>query len=45
MKSLAKLKSEKGIWLHDSELPVVGHNDLLIKIRKTAICEIGRAHV
>ena len=38
MKSLAKLKSEKGIWLHDSELPVVGHNDLLIKIRKTAIC-------
>jgi threonine 3-dehydrogenase len=38
MKSLAKLKSEKGIWLHDSELPVVGHNDLLIRIRKTAIC-------
>ena len=38
MKSLAKLKSEKGIWLHDSEMPVVGHNDILIKIRKTAIC-------
>ncbi|GAC35605.1 L-threonine 3-dehydrogenase [Paraglaciecola polaris] len=38
MKSLAKLKSEKGIWLHDSDIPAVGHNDLLIKIRKTAIC-------
>ncbi|WP_166424493.1 L-threonine 3-dehydrogenase [Paraglaciecola sp. 20A4] len=38
MKSLAKLQSEKGIWLHDSDLPTVGHNDLLIKIRKTAIC-------
>ncbi|ABG38594.1 L-threonine 3-dehydrogenase [Paraglaciecola sp. T6c] len=38
MKSLAKLKSEKGIWLHDSEMPTVGHNDILIKIRKTAIC-------
>jgi threonine 3-dehydrogenase len=38
MKSLAKLQSEKGIWLHYSDLPTVGHNDLLIKIRKTAIC-------
>jgi threonine 3-dehydrogenase len=38
MKALAKLKSEKGIWLTDVEVPEVGHNDLLIKIRKTAIC-------
>ncbi|GAA0856194.1 L-threonine 3-dehydrogenase [Aliiglaciecola litoralis] len=38
MKSLAKLYPEKGIWLTDSEMPAVGHNDLLIKIKKTAIC-------
>ncbi len=38
MKSLAKLYREKGIWLTDSEMPEVGHNDLLIKIKKTAIC-------
>jgi threonine 3-dehydrogenase len=38
MKSLAKLKSEPGIWLTDSAQPEMGHNDLLIKIRKTAIC-------
>lgn len=38
MKSLVKAKSEKGIWLQDTPKPEVGHNDLLIKIRKTAIC-------
>ncbi|WP_438865521.1 L-threonine 3-dehydrogenase [Neptunicella sp.] len=38
MKALSKLKAEKGIWLTDVEQPEVGHNDLLIKIRKTAIC-------
>ncbi|MCC2617522.1 L-threonine 3-dehydrogenase [Aestuariibacter halophilus] len=38
MKSLAKLHPEKGIWLTDSPRPEVGHNDLLIKIHKTAIC-------
>ena len=38
MKTLAKLKSEPGIWLHEAEQPELGHNDLLIKIRKTAIC-------
>lgn len=38
MKSLVKAHSEKGIWLEDSPKPEVGHNDLLIKIRKTAIC-------
>lgn len=38
MKSLAKQHSEKGIWLVENPLPEVGHNDLLIKIRKTAIC-------
>jgi len=38
MKSLVKLKAEPGIWMSDTEKPVMGHNDLLIKIKKTAIC-------
>ncbi len=38
MKSLQKLKAEKGIWLQDTAQPQCGHNDVLIKISKTAIC-------
>lgn len=38
MKALAKLKPEQGIWMTDVAEPELGHNDLLIKIRKTAIC-------
>jgi threonine 3-dehydrogenase len=38
MKSLAKLYAKQGIWMHNADLPEVGHNDLLIKIHKTAIC-------
>jgi threonine 3-dehydrogenase len=38
MKSLAKLKAEPGIWLQQAPVPAVGPNDLLIKIKKTAIC-------
>ncbi|RUO35645.1 L-threonine 3-dehydrogenase [Aliidiomarina sanyensis] len=38
MKALAKLKAEPGLWLTDAEKPEYGYNDLLIKIRKTAIC-------
>ncbi|TLU64670.1 L-threonine 3-dehydrogenase [Thalassotalea litorea] len=38
MKSLAKLKAEPGIWMTDSPKPEMGHNDLLIKIKRTAIC-------
>jgi len=38
MKALVKLKPERGIWLQDVEQPTVGHNDVLIKIRRTAIC-------
>jgi threonine 3-dehydrogenase len=38
MKSLSKLKPEQGIWLTDTDKPEMGHNDLLIKIKKTAIC-------
>ncbi|MGD9108418.1 MAG: L-threonine 3-dehydrogenase [Gammaproteobacteria bacterium] len=38
MKALAKLKKEPGIWMYDTPMPEVGYNDLLIKIKKTAIC-------
>ena len=38
MKALVKAKPERGIWMRDIEMPTVGHNDVLIKINKTAIC-------
>ncbi len=38
MKALAKLHPEKGIWMTEADVPTVGPNDLLIKIKKTAIC-------
>ncbi|AKP72634.1 L-threonine 3-dehydrogenase [Piscirickettsia salmonis] len=38
MKALAKIKPEAGLWMVDVEHPKVGHNDVLIKIKKTAIC-------
>jgi threonine 3-dehydrogenase len=38
MKALSKLKAETGIWLTEVPVPPVGPNDVLIKIKKTAIC-------
>ncbi|MEM9101354.1 MAG: L-threonine 3-dehydrogenase [Pseudomonadota bacterium] len=38
MKTLSKLKPEPGIWLVEKEKPNVAHNDVLIKVKKTAIC-------
>ena len=38
MKTLSKAKAEKGIWMVDHPKPEMGHNDVLIKIKKTAIC-------
>jgi threonine 3-dehydrogenase len=38
MKALVKAKPERGIWLEDIDVPRVGHNDVLIKVNKTAIC-------
>ena len=38
MKSLVKTKSEPGIWMEDVPIPKYGVNDVLIKIKKTAIC-------
>ncbi|MCD8166256.1 MAG: L-threonine 3-dehydrogenase, partial [Bacteroides sp.] len=33
-----KLRPEKGIWMEEVPMPRTGINDVLIKIRKTAIC-------
>ena len=38
MKALVKLKPEPGIWLEDIDEPAPGHNDVLIKVGRTAIC-------
>lgn len=38
MKAIVKIKPEKGIWMTDVPMPKVGHNDVLIKISKSAIC-------
>jgi threonine 3-dehydrogenase len=38
MRALVKAKAERGIWLKDIEEPSIGHNDVLIKVRRTAIC-------
>ncbi|MES0372037.1 MAG: L-threonine 3-dehydrogenase [Mariprofundaceae bacterium] len=38
MKALVKKNATKGLWLEDVPIPEVGNNDVLIKIRKTAIC-------
>ena len=38
MKALVKAKPEEGIWLQDVPTPDIGHNDVLIQIRKSAIC-------
>ncbi len=38
MKSLVKAKREPGIWMEDVPMPEYGVNDVLIAIKKTAIC-------
>ncbi len=38
MKSLVKAKKEPGIWMEEVAIPEYGVNDVLIKIKKTAIC-------
>ena len=38
MKALVKLKPEPGIWMDEIPFPGIGHNDVLIKVIKTAIC-------
>jgi threonine 3-dehydrogenase len=38
MKALVKKQAEEGIWLEDVPIPEIGNNDVLVKIKKTAIC-------
>lgn len=38
MQALVKSKAEPGIWLEEIDKPVPGHNDVLIKVRRAAIC-------
>ncbi len=38
MKALVKRHAKEGIWLEDMPEPEVGNNDVLVKIKKTAIC-------
>ena len=38
MKALVKAKSEPGLWMQDVPEPIIGVNDVLIKVRKTGIC-------
>lgn len=38
MKALVKVNPEPGIVMQDIPVPVAGHNDVLIKIKKTSFC-------
>ena len=38
MKALVKAKPERGIWLEKIRKPEIGHNDVLIRVRRSAIC-------
>jgi len=38
MKALVKSSPERGLWMEDKPMPHMGVNDVLIKIKKTAIC-------
>src|SRR6187455_2324502 len=38
MRTLAKARREPGIWMTDAPKPVIGPNDVMIRIKKTAIC-------
>jgi threonine 3-dehydrogenase len=38
MKALVKTHAEPGIWMQDVAEPEIGHNDVLVKVKRTAIC-------
>jgi threonine 3-dehydrogenase len=38
MRALVKAKPERGLWLENIDKPVPGHNDVLIKVSRAAIC-------
>jgi threonine 3-dehydrogenase len=38
MKALVKARAERGLWLEDVADPVIGINDVLVRVRYTGIC-------
>ena len=38
MKVLSKAKPEEGLWMEEAEIPRPGPNDLLVRVKRTAIC-------
>ena len=38
MRALVKAHAERGIWMQDVQQPTVGHNDVLIQVKRTAVC-------
>lgn len=38
MRALVKAKAERGLWLEEIDKPVPGHNDVVIKVGRAAIC-------
>ena len=38
MKALVKARPEPGLWMGEQPEPPCGHNDVIVKIKKTAIC-------
>lgn len=45
MKALVKMKPEKGLWMEDVPVPEYGVNDVLIRIKKTAICGLTSIYI
>ena len=38
MKAIVKGKPERGLWMEEVSIPIIGANEVLIKIKKSAIC-------
>ena len=38
MKALVKAQAAEGIWMEDVETPEIGPNDVLVRVKRTAIC-------
>ena len=38
MKALVKARPERGLWMQEVPIPEPGLNDVIIKIKKSAIC-------
>ncbi len=38
MRALVKAHAERGIWMQDVEQPSIGHNDVLIQVKRSAVC-------